>query len=427
MNKAYVKSLKKILSIAFAIILGLCSFACDLCPHYDSDSNGKCDICNAEFSGNKKICATCGGEIVDGKCDICDKGVTEEKKCDTCGGALIDGECETCDKPNVEETKCGTCGGVLIDGKCEICDKEEPEHMLNGKKIMFIGNSYTYYGQTVLEQGQTTLRQSDRSDNKGYFHQLCKANGADVKVTNWTFGGHSLEHLFSGNCSADRGCDGKDHASYLTDRNYDYVVIQAGNGAYCDSVGVQNIEMVMDFFKAGNPDTKFILLIPYSFYGDIGSPGNIYLMKNVLNSLKTFASQGAIIVEWGSLVIDIMNKNVQVPNSTIEYSKNTFVVAKSETDGYHPNLLSGYITTLMTYCAITGESAQGQTYAFCNDSSLRPSASSIFFNFSAYKKKYYTEGTTNFDKVFASQNDMQGIQGLIDSHLAAKAYMNYNY
>ena len=299
--------------------------------------------------------------------------------------------------------------------------------MLNGKKIIFIGNSYTYYGQTVLEKKQTFLLQASRINDTGYFYQLCKNNGADVQVTNWTFGGHSLEHLFSGSCSADRGCDGVDHASYLTDRNYDYVVIQAGNGSYYDEVGVQHIEMVMDFFKAANPNTKFVLLIPYSFYGEIGSPGHIYLMKNVLNSLKTFESQGAIIVEWGGLVMDILNKKVQVSNTAIEYNKNTFVIEKSETDGYHPNLLSGYITTLMTYCAITGESAQGKTYKFCNDASLRLSWNPIFFNFAKFNAKYYTEGTTNYTNVFASQTDMSSIQGLIDAHLAAKAYLNYNY
>ena len=179
---------------------------------------------------------------------------------------------------------------AVILGLCGFTGCSKKGESLDGKKIIFIGNSYTYYGQTVLEKTQKVLTQEERINDKGYFYQLCQDNGMDVQVTNWTFGGHSLEWLFGGSCAANRGCDGVDHASYLTDRNYDYVVIQPGNGAHCDEVGVVNIEKVMNFFKEGNPNTKFVLLIPYSFYGKIGSSGNIYLMKNTLNSLKKFAS-----------------------------------------------------------------------------------------------------------------------------------------
>jgi hypothetical protein len=104
------------------------------------------------------------------------------------------------------------------------------------------------------------------------------------------------------------------------------------------------------------------------------------------------------------------------------------VVAKSAKDGYHPNLLSGYITTLMTYCAITGAKAKGKTYDFCNDASLNDKfAKAEWFSFQGFKDKYYMFGSTNFIEIFSSKNDMRGIQGLIDKHLAAKAYMNYNY
>lgn len=316
---------------------------------------------------------------------------------------------------------------AVILGLCGFTGCSTKGDTLDGKKIIFIGNSYTYYGQTVLEKTQKVLKQEDRINDKGYFYQLCQDNGMDVQVTNWTFGGHSLQYLFGGSCSAGRGCDGVDHASYLTDRNYDYVVIQPGNGERHDEVGVKNIEMVMDFFKEGNPNTKFVLLIPYSFYGKIGSSGNIYLMKNCLNSLKTFASQGVIIVEWGKLVMDVLYNGVEVPNATVEYTKNTFVVSK---DNYHPSVLSGYITTLMTYCAITGQKAQGKTYDFCNDPALRGSEKPEFFDFEQFEMKYYvggTTGSTNFDEVFASERDMKGIQKLIDRNLFAKAYKRYNY
>lgn len=308
------------------------------------------------------------------------------------------------------------------NGKCDECGKGYT------KKIIFIGNSHTYYGQTVLEKSQTYLTQEERTGDQGYFYQLCRDNGMDVEITNWTFGNHSINSLFGGNCTANRGCDGEDHKAYLKNKVFDYVVIQPGSGAKADDSFLADIETVMSFFTEANAHTKFIMLVPHTFYGTIGS--TIHLSKNILNNLKTVEAKGVTVVDWGGLVMNLMNGSVKIPGSTIEYTKNTFIISKSPEDGYHPNQLTGYITTLMIYCAITGESAVGKAYEFCNDASLRPEgASKKFFSFSEFKANYYKTlgATTNYPDVFASQTEMQGLQGLIDAHLAAKAYMNYNY
>ena len=84
-------------------------------------------------------------------------------------------------------------------------------HPLDGKKFIFIGNSYTYYGKCVLDKGQSVYSQSSRVNDQGLFYQICKANGIDVNVTNFTFGGHTLEDHYSGCCNADRGHDGLEH------------------------------------------------------------------------------------------------------------------------------------------------------------------------------------------------------------------------
>ena len=303
---------------------------------------------------------------------------------------------------------------------------EEFNNPLEKKKVIFIGNSYTYYGQSVLGGDITRLTQEARSNDKGFFYQICHDNGVDVEVTNWAFSSHSLPNLFGGNCTAGAGCDGVDHASYLTDRAFDYVVIQPGSSATSDKNFLNDLAVIMDFFKTANPNTKFVVLIPYNAYGVIAK--NPLLQTNILNNLKTLANQGVTIVDWGGLVMDILNGAVSVPNSNLVYEKNTFVVAQSAIDGYHPNVLSGYITSLMTYCAITGQEAEGKPYSFCNDSTRKPSGfSKYMYNFSNFISQYYKVGATNFDSVFASPTDMKGIQSLIDKHLKNKAYMNYNY
>ena len=48
---------------------------------------------------------------------------------------------------------------------------------LHGKKILFIGNSYTFYGNTVIHKGYTVLTRERRDNDPGYFYQLCKLGG----------------------------------------------------------------------------------------------------------------------------------------------------------------------------------------------------------------------------------------------------------
>ena len=303
---------------------------------------------------------------------------------------------------------------------------EQLNNPLDKKKVIFIGNSLTYYGQTVLGGNTSRLTQAERNKDQGFFYQLCHNNGVDVEVTNWTFSDHALRHIFGKSCSAGKGCDGVNHTSYLTDRFFDYAVIQTSRGEIADKSYLTEIEEIMNFFKVENPNIKLVVLIPYTAYGVIGD--TVYLQANVLNNLKTLANQSVIIVDWGGLVMDILNGVAIVPNSNIVYDAHTFVVGKTETDGYHPNVLSGYITSLMTYCAITGQKAEGMPYHFCNDSSLSPSGFSAYmYDFAEFVNQYYKVGTTNFDSVFASPMDMKGIQGLIDKHLEEKAYMHYNY
>ena len=334
-----------------------------------------------------------------------------------CGCSLLDFEpCKHFDKD--DNNMCDNCGIAFSDGT---------DNPLDGKKVIFIGNSYTYYGQTVLEKSQKILTQEKRSGDTGYFYQLCIANGVDVSVTNWTFGGHSLNHLFSGNCTADRGCDGEDHKAYILDKSYDYVVIQAGSSASSSANYAEDINTVMSFFREANPNVKFAVLVPYSSYGVIGSTPT--LQVELLNHLKTLDAMGVTVIDWGGLIMDILEGEVSVPGTALTYSNNTFIIRKSAKDGYHPNQLSGYITSLMTYCALTGESPVGKAHDFCNDASLRPSDTSKFFNFDKFISTYYIydNATTNFPEVFASDVDMKGIKELVAAHLEAKAYMDYNY
>ncbi|MBR5453061.1 MAG: hypothetical protein IKV54_03190 [Clostridia bacterium] len=301
-------------------------------------------------------------------------------------------------------------------------DSSDGFSSLDGKKVIFIGNSFVYYGQTVIERDWSVNDQQNRINDKGYFYQLCKANGENVSVTNWTFGSHSLQNFCQHPC-ANKNCKpyGSDHLGHLTDNYYDYVIISGGRkSTTTEEAFLGSMETLMEFFRKANPDVKFVYLCCSGSHNISVSPS---LPVNVLNNLKTIEEWGVTVVDWGKLIADIINGEVAVPGGVQPYTKNSFIVSNSESDGYHPNQLTGYITSLMTYCAITGKSAVGQPYEFCSDRSLN-----AVFDFDSYISSHYVyDRSTNYPEIFSSSPDMEGLQSLADKYLADKAFRNYNF
>ena len=278
------------------------------------------------------------------------------------------------------------------------------DEALHGKKIIFIGNSYTFWGETVTFKDQDVLTQDARKDDHGYFYQLCKANGLDVAVTNWTFGGHDITAMFDGPCDkGDDKCIDQYHEYFIKEPYFDYVCIQPYKEKEYTGDLVKHLEYTMNFFREANPNVQFLLLVPHMAY-DRG--------YQWVSDIEDLAAEGVLICNWGSMLYDLSEGKATVPGGTQTYQRSSFVNSK---DDHHENLLAGYITTLMVYCAITGESAVGQPYDFCNNPELNAR-----FDFAAFKAKNYPDGgTTNFIEIFESEADMQGLQQLTDQYLEA--------
>lgn len=276
---------------------------------------------------------------------------------------------------------------------------------LQGKKVIFIGNSYTFCGMNVMTKQNTVLTQDKRTGDQGIFYHLCKANGIDVEVTNWSFGSHSITDLFNGMCEAERECKGEYHEYYLKDACFDYVVLQCNAEKTYDGDFLLLLKDAMDFFRAANPDVKFLMHVPHMAY-EKDFPW--------IDDLKELTDADFRIANWGELIYDILEGKVEVPGATQDYTFHSFVIHWSETDGFHQNILAGYLTSLMVYCAITGESAVGQPWEFTNDSSLNKS-----FDWEKKKAEHYSyDPNTNFIEIFQSEADMHGLQKLADQYLA---------
>ena len=278
--------------------------------------------------------------------------------------------------------------------------------VLAGKKIIFIGNSYTQAANVVIDYGYSKLTQQERIYDQGYFYQLCKANGIDVEVTNWVFGAHNFTDIMSEECLCeDSKCEGQNHLAHLTDPYFDYVAIQCFYETEYAGDLISHLTPAMELFKEANPNVKFLLMVPHMGYER---------KFQWIPEIQAAVDADMLVCNWGLMVTDIIQKAVTVPGAEQPYSRPTFVISKDEKDGHHQNMLAGYLTALMAYCAITGDSAVGQPYYFCDDPTIHPN-----FDLEAYQKKYYIhEPYTNFVEVMRSKSDMRGLQQLVDQYLA---------
>ena len=301
-----------------------------------------------------------------------------------------------------------TClGEKILIRTCQICGIQEESYQmeantsdiisLDGKKVAFIGNSFIYYGNCVINGGQG-------STDTGYFYQLARANGESVTVYDYVYGGRNLAYIYNNTLKSLS-------ASVLADIDYVFLS-EAGEN---NSAIIRDLTNIMDLFPE---KTQFLYLChSYTYY-----KGH----SNITGAFSRMQELGISVVNWGELVYRVSNGSDAVSGATETYNKETFVKnnsgatngsgvvgAGSSGDSHHPNPLSGYLTALMAYTAITGRSAVGQPYAFCSDSSIHR-----YFDLNAFEKAHYNGSkTTNFREVFASESDMRGLQMLADAYI----------
>ena len=294
----------------------------------------------------------------------------------------------TCKDAGKRSAICTVCGETAT----EVIPAGESS--LDGKKVMFAGNSLTYYGEVVINSDGSP------TNKKGVFEKVAEYFGDKVTVTNFTYGSAGFT-------------DGRDKASTdgIPASYKDYGLYQLmlelhpnhygnKNGAEMDSFYDQDIvvfqqrgasisssyDQVKQIAALFPEDTRFAVIITH------------YDTKNTSTSsaLKKTLADGWTVIPAGDLVTDLWNG--KITGMEFKYTKTDFVITK---DNVHPNYLTGYIKALMTYCALTGRSAAGADYSFVNRST-----------------SYYTNAQeTQFEDVLASASEMLRIQELIDNYI----------
>ncbi len=281
----------------------------------------------------------------------------------------------------------------------------------SGKKAIFIGNSFIFWGNCVNYiyykdvPADQDLQTRLKGEDNGYFKQVCKSNGIDITVYNFTYGGKNLEWVY-----ANRLANIDD--TFFEDIDYVFISEAGENNANLK----QTIKKISDLFP--NAETVSYLVHEYTY------SANLY---NITNSLSSLSNEGIKIVPWGKLVYEVYNGITSVPGAKLAYNKNSFIKHSTGAlpthsavmslsgngDSFHQNPLSGYITAQMCFSAISGASAQGQKYDFCWDKTLGAQ-----YDLNNFKECNYNNGqTSNFIDIFNSSSDMAGLQKLMDQYM----------
>lgn len=292
-------------------------------------------------------------------------------------------------------------------GDVSTIEENKAPMLMNNKKAIFIGNSFIYWGGCVTFIENHGINEPIRAagGDKGYFNEVCKANGVNIDVYNYTYGAHNLDQIYENTL--------KNMDKAFLD-SIDYVFIsEAGQNS---STFLTSFNKVADLFP--NADEIVYLAHEYTFRTDA---------NHIIDALPKLAEKGVKIVAWGDLVYDIYTGEVKVPNSTVTYNKNSFIknstgqmpehaaVTRTNGDGdnFHQNPLSGYITAQMCFAAISGSLCAGQEYEFCWDKTIAPQ-----YDFQNFVECQYNNGeTTNFVEIFNSKTEMSGIQALMDEYI----------
>lgn len=295
-----------------------------------------------------------------------------------------------------------------LNGDLSSIDVKSSTEPVNNKKAIFIGNSFIYWGTCVTfitnDEANDAIR--IQGGDKGYFNEICKANGINMDVYNYTYGGQNLNWIYTNKL--------KNLEKSFID-SIDYVFIsEAGQN---ESTFKATVSEIANLF----PNAKETVYLAHEYTFRTNS-------THIINALDDLAAEGIKIVSWGELVYDVHSGKVSVPGATLEYNKNSFI--KNSTgampanaavtslsgngDTFHQNPLSGYITAQMCFSAISGLSCEGQRYDFCSDKTIAPQ-----YDLQNFLECQYNNGqTSNFIEIFNSPADMLGLQTLMDQYLA---------
>ena len=255
------------------------------------------------------------------------------------------------------------------------------------KRVAFVGNSFTFFG------GCVNAERFDSCDD-GYFYKLSKAFGDDVTVTNFTWGGASFLHKGEGFAERSLYLKMKElHPAYYNNPDglplddfyrQDFVILQQSGDNIRETY--EDARLITELFS---PETKF------GFY--VTTYDAFHNFSPSFEAARRIRDAGGVYIPLGHMIDDIINNRVSVGGKE-EYNKNSFIVCRKG-DTFHPNTLTGYLTALCVYRAVTER-----------DVTLADSS----FVEAIEKEAFYSLGESNHERIIASDDEMRTLKALIN-------------
>lgn len=257
---------------------------------------------------------------------------------------------------------------------------------LDGKKVMFIGNSALYFGGAVSPG-------DPMKTDEGWFWQLCRANGEKCSVYDFTWGGKDLGFIY------------QNYLRGQTFTGFDFVFLTEANTDSSETW--ETIRKIMGLFSG---DTEFFYLNhAYTVY---------QCHSRLIGQFGAMRKGGVRIIDWGKALFDLAEGRASLPDGMPEFSAADFFGSKGTP--YQPNPLAGYLTALMAYCTVTGRPAVGlPDIAFETGQGLLYGGSAVGFD--EFVERHYDSPTdTHFPSIMASGEVMRALRQYVDFVLASK-------
>ena len=210
---------------------------------------------------------------------------------------------------SIKKTVCFVLCIALIFNASFVLKTNGDEGKNEVKKVLFIGNSMTFYNNLWnVVQG------------------LAKRNGHDIEVESATNGGKTiLYNATAANC-----------VEAMKKGGYDYAVLQDLVGGFDADILQQGAEKIIPIIKKFSPNAKIVFYEPWPVKNVLTKP-NSYLPYFTDNYIKTAKSVGGDLAPAGEGFYELY----------VDHKKNYYC-----SDGKHPTPLATFLAASTIYFAI---------------------------------------------------------------------------
>lgn len=228
--------------------------------------------------------------------------------------------------------------GVLISAGIARADNAlAPEVRALGidtpKRVLFVGNSYLYYGDSLHNHVRRMAIENDEANAKKYGYK-------SVTISGGSLGQHDLAHYLKPNALGIKA-------------PFQVVVLQGNSGAALSEKGsaafVNAVTAFNDLIVASGAKTALYMTHAYTRAHKKYDPDMMRKIEKLY--IDTGNRVGALVIPVGLAFEEA-------------YRRRPEMKLQKDYDGSHPDLIGTYLAACVTYAALYGKSPVGNPYGY---------------------------------------------------------------